>query len=64
MLGIVLADQGKTACARAAIESASGMQAAPFDDYSHARMPWYGREAHARVLRALRRAGWTGPADD
>jgi len=64
LLAIVLADAGRYEEARAMIARASALSPAPFDDYSHARMPWYSRDAHRRALLALRRAGWTGRADD
>ena len=59
---MVLADTGRLAEARAAIDAAIALDPAPFDCFSHARMPWYGAAAHRRALAAFRRAGWTGPA--
>ncbi len=41
LLAIVCAETGRLEEARAAIDLAQSLMAAPFDDFSHARMPWY-----------------------
>ena len=64
LLAMILAETGRLREARAQIEAAIGLSVAPFDDFSHRRMPWYGVAAHRRALQAMRRAGWTGRADD
>ena len=55
-----LAELGRLDEARAALDTALAMSPAPFNDFTHARMPWYRREDHARAAAALRRAGWSG----
>jgi adenylate cyclase len=57
---MVLAETGRIAQARTAIAAAMALSPAPFDDFTHARMPWYGREAFNRALAAFRTAGWPG----
>ncbi len=64
LLTIILAEAGRLDEAAHSLQQAQALEAAPFDDYSHARMPWYRRQDHRRVVAALRRAGWTGCADD
>ncbi len=62
LLAMVLSEAGRLTEARAAMNAAMRLSPAPFDDFSRARMPWYRPDDHARVLAALRRAGFDGPA--
>ena len=62
LLAIVLGETGRIEEGRAALAEAVQLHAAPFDDFRHARMPWYRQQDHARVVRALRALGWTGIA--
>ncbi len=63
LLALVLAETGQLPEARRVLEGAVALSPAPFDGFSHARMPWYRRGEHARMVRTLRRLGWTGRAD-
>ncbi len=60
LLAMVLAELGRLEEARAALQDALAVSAAPFDDFSNARMPWYRPCDHARAAAALRLAGWVG----
>ncbi len=60
---MILAETGRLAEAKCAIDRAIALLPAPFDDFSHARMPWYTPGDHRRVVESLRRAGWKGRAD-
>lgn len=63
LLAMVLAETGRHADAITCIEQSKARWPAPFDDFSHARMPWYREVDFRRVLAALRQAGWTGRGD-
>lgn len=58
LLTIALASTGRLAEARLALRSAAESDPSLFDDYAHARMPWYRAEDYARVIDAMRAAGW------
>lgn len=57
LLAMIYGEAGRVAEARAAVAAAVALSPAPFDDFSHARMPWYGAAAHRRAAAALRAAG-------
>ena len=57
LLAMVFAETGRIDDARAALARARCIDGAPYDDFVHARMPWYRPEDHARALAALRLAG-------
>ena len=57
LLATVLAEAGDIKGARAAFCQAYAMSPKSFDDYTHARMPWFRAEDFNRVLAALRLAG-------
>ena len=63
LLAIVMAETGRAAEAAGVLGRAIALSPAPFDRFSHARMPWYRPEEHRRVVAALRAAGWTGQVD-
>lgn len=62
LLAMVMAETGRAAEARAAFAAAVALVPAPFDDFTHANMPWYRPSDHARVLQSLRQAGCVFPA--
>lgn len=62
LLGMVLAETDRLAEASRAIARSVALSPALFDDFSHARMPWYRPDDHRRVIETMRRAGWTGRA--
>ena len=63
LLALVLAETGRLPEARRVLQEAIALSPAQFDDFSHARMPWYRHDEHGRVVETMRRAGWTGRAD-
>lgn len=63
LLGMALAETGRPAEALAAIRRSAAITPEPWDNFSHARMPWYRPEDFRRVLDGFRRVGWTGPGD-
>ena len=63
LLAAVVAEAGRIPEAQAAFRTAYAMSPKSFDDYTHARMPWFRREDFDRVLAALRLAGLESPAE-
>ena len=57
---LVLSDTGRLVEARRHLDEAIRLWPAPFQDFSHARMPYYRLEDHRRVLAAFHRTGWAG----
>ncbi len=60
LLAMICGETGRPAEGRAAIQAALALSPAPFDNFVHDRMPWYGAAAFARARAALRRTGWCG----
>ena len=60
---MVLAETGRLHDAKLAMQHATALSPALFKDFSQAKMPWYRRDDHRRVVAALRIAGWTGRSD-
>ena len=63
LMAMALAETGREAEALGHIERSSALSPRPFDNFTHAKMPWYRLEDFRRVLGAFRRAGWQGQGD-
>lgn len=62
LMGLVMAETARPGPALRHIERAVTLSRGPFDNLVHERMPWYRKTEFRRVVAALRRVGWNGPA--